>query len=155
MNHPGRPITLTQRHIDIAQQYLEDMKTIRQNDIPFVEELAIEMDTFRNNLYRWMELKQDDTPELKEIKVGLCDTIGKIFALQELRLQQKGLYKEVDTRMATLILQARHEWKVTNVQEQKDISSDLDNIDKSNYEQFRPPTQVESVATEQPVQGKE
>jgi GR25 family glycosyltransferase involved in LPS biosynthesis len=111
----GRPTKYNEDILEKANQYFYDC--IEQNKIPFVEDIAISLRICDKTIYNWA----NQHPEFLR-------TIQAIMVLQKKELKKRGLMKEVDTRMANLLLQADHGLKTTQVVEDNRPNETIDKL---------------------------
>lgn len=91
----GRPSGYSSEILDKANKYLADCKSGKM--IPYIEELASELDVSRDTVYEW-----------EKVHPEFSDTIKKIKDYQSLRLMQEGVGNRSNPAVTIFILKAKH-----------------------------------------------
>ncbi len=80
---------------ELAKLYIQTCKAT--NNVPFIEELAFELDVCRDTIYEWTRVHSE-----------FSYTIGRLRLLQELELKKGALSKKFQSHIAIFLLKANH-----------------------------------------------
>ena len=98
VNKGGRPTKYGPKTREIMTDYYSRYRKLTRKNVPFIEELCIELDIDESTLWRWAE------------KHEFCKTyIGRLKALQKFRLMQRCLYKESNVFGEIFLLKSNHD----------------------------------------------
>lgn len=96
-NRAGRPTTLSEDIITLAEEYLashtdtlymlapsgKGMTMRLKAQLPSVIRLSIHLNVNRDTIYDWMKGREDDTEELKLLRSKLSDIVKEILLIRE------------------------------------------------------------------------
>lgn len=130
MAKTGRPLTLSQEHINKVNEYY-NLCLSNEDEIPFKEQLELMyLDTTPQTIIEWQIPHELDNDEIIELREQFGEAIVKLERLQSWRLQDKGLNNKVHVGMASLILQSKHDFSPKNTIEDKSKKQNRSNINK-------------------------
>lgn len=120
----GRPSKYHPQAKRIMLEYYDRYSKLTRKNVPFIEELCMELEIDESTLWRWAK------------KYEFCKTyIGRLKALQKLRLMQRCLYKESNVFGEIFLLKSNHEMmeaeKRQSLPEEDEISLRISVIDET------------------------